>query len=278
MSTLAETRKTRPADEWASERIFRPLAQLLVGPAAQAGLKPTGVVLFHTGLGLLAAWQLRYGRGPLAARLSPALLLQLKSVLDGLDGQLARATGQTSETGRYLDSEMDVLVNAALLCAVLGPMRGLAANLLLSLILTTDFLSEREYRLARGEVFRAAPAQAGDHPQVLAALKAVYSGYFVPQERLLGGLFEGRLRGAAGRPPTPQDRLAYTPVLFSAVTANLGLSTQLLALGACILAGRPQVYAASLPLQAGVLLGLQLWREGQVRQTRVLQTRVRQTR
>jgi len=140
MSTLAQTKKARPASEWSGERIFRPLAQLLVEPAARTGLKPTQVVMFHTGLGLIAAWQIAHGRTLLSSRLSPALLLQVKTTLDGLDGQLARATGQTTETGRYLDSEMDVVVNAALLCAVLGTRRGLASTMLLSLILTADFV------------------------------------------------------------------------------------------------------------------------------------------
>ena len=30
------------------------------------------------------------------------------TLLDNLDGQLARATGQTTETGRYLDTEGDL--------------------------------------------------------------------------------------------------------------------------------------------------------------------------
>ncbi|WP_424951882.1 CDP-alcohol phosphatidyltransferase family protein [Deinococcus sp.] len=265
MSTLAQTRKARPADEWAAERIFRPLAQLLVDPAARLGLRPEGVVLVHTGLGLLAAWQVAHGRGFLAARLSPALLLQLKTVLDNLDGQLARATGQTSETGRYLDSEMDVLVNMALLCALLGRRKGAAATLLLSLILTVDFLWEREYRLARGEVFRAAPTLSADRPALLAALRGFYSAYFLPQERTLGGLFGRRLRAATGGDPAPEDRLAYTPRMVTTIAANLGLSTQMLALGLCLLAGRPQLYPSSLSVQAGLLAALQVWREGEVR-------------
>ena len=47
-----------------------------------------------------------------------ALLLQLKTVLDNADGQLARAAGKESVLGRYLDSESDLLVNAALFAAL----------------------------------------------------------------------------------------------------------------------------------------------------------------
>ena len=90
-----------------------------MAPAARLRLKPTQIVLFHTGLVLLAAWQLRRGQ-----LLAPAALLQLKTVLDNLDGQLARATDQTTLTGRYLDSELDVLGNLALLVSVHGPLAG----------------------------------------------------------------------------------------------------------------------------------------------------------
>lgn len=259
-SRLAQTRKARPVGEWAAERVFRPLAQLLVAPAAGLRLKPTRIVLFHTGLVLLSAWQLRRG-----ASRAPALLLQLKTMLDNLDGQLARATDQTTLTGRYLDSELDVLGNLALLSALHGPLTGLSANLLLSLILSTDYLWEREYREARGEMFRAPAAQGGDDPRLLAVLERVYNSYFVPQEKILGRLFENRLRRVAGPHPTPLDRQRYTPLPALTLSANLGLSSQLALFSLLIVLKRPQWYAPSLLLQAGALIGAQLWREEQVR-------------
>lgn len=230
-----------------------------MGPLARRHANPAHIVLLHTGLGLYAASQIHRGR-----RLSPALLLQLKTVLDGLDGQLARATGQTTETGRYLDTEMDLVVNLALNVAISGR-AGVALTLLQSLILSVDYLWERDHRAARGEVFRDPPAQAGDDPRLLAALKAVYAGYFTPQETLLEGLFERRLRAITGSDPSEVQRRIYTPHAITAVTANLGLSTQLLALGLCVLAGRPRLYTGSLPVQAALLVGVQLWREAQVR-------------
>ncbi|WP_420594911.1 CDP-alcohol phosphatidyltransferase family protein [Deinococcus sp.] len=257
---LAQTRKARPADEWLAETVFRPLAQTLLPLSVRLELRPTQIVLFHTGLALLAAWQLRRGQ-----RLTPALLLQLKTVLDNLDGQLARATDQTTLTGRYLDSELDVLGNLALLSAVHGPLLGLAANTLLSLILTTDYLWEREYREARGEVFRAPAARGGDHPAVLAALEAVYQWYFVPQEKQLGHLFASRLTRAAGGLPTPAQRRAYVSLPPLTLSANLGLSSQLTLFGALIALNRPRWYASALLLQAGALAGAQLRREERVR-------------
>jgi archaetidylinositol phosphate synthase len=258
LPTLEQTRKARPGREWASERVFRPAAQQLIGPLARWGVNPAHLVLFHTALGLYAAHSIRRG-----GWLTPALLLQVKTVLDAADGQLARATGQTTETGRYLDTEMDLVVNAALNVALVGRW-GLPLTLLQSLILSVDYLWERDYRAARGEEFRAAPAQSGDNPHLLAALKAVYAAYFVPQEKLLGAVFQRRLRARTGQPPTQAQQVAYTPQPITGIAANLGLSTQSLALGVCLLLGRPRLYAASLPLQAALLVGVQLWREGRV--------------
>ncbi|GAA5535075.1 CDP-alcohol phosphatidyltransferase family protein [Deinococcus aluminii] len=253
--------KARPAREWAAESLFRPLAERLVPPLARRNVNPVRVVLAHTALGVLAGVLLRRGH-----RLTPAALLQVKTLLDNLDGQLARATGQTTETGRYLDSELDVVVNAAVLLGLAGRW-GLPLTLLQSLILSVDYLWERGHRAARGEVFRTPPAQTGDDPRVLAALKLAYALYFTPQERMLETLFEWRLRARTGGEPTPAQRRAYTPCAINRVAVNLGLSTQLLALGACLLCGRPRVYLWSLPAQALLLTGVQVWREGQVRNT-----------
>lgn len=256
--------KARPAREWAAESLFRPLAEYLVPPLARRRVNPQHVVLTHTALGVLAGVLLRRGH-----RVTPALLLQLKTLLDNLDGQLARATEQTTETGRYLDSEMDVVVNAAVLTGLAGRW-GLPLTLLQSLILTVDYLWERDHRTARGEVFREPPARGGDDARVLAALKLIYALYFTPQERLLAALFEQRLRAVTGSTPTPADRRAYTPRAINRVAVNLGLSTQLLALGSCLLWGQPRVYLWSLPAQALLLAGVQVWREEQVRKGRGL--------
>lgn len=241
-----------------NEFVYRPLAQLLVPALVRTGVKPETVVLAHTALGLLAAWQVAGGRA-----LTPALLLQVKTVLDNADGQLARATGQTSALGRYLDSEMDLLVNAALLLAI-DRRWGAPALVLLQLLLTVDFLLEREYREARGEVFRSEPHE-NSSSATLDLLQAVYRFSFEPQEKLLAPVFEARFRDAGGR---AENRAAYTPRVVTHVAANLGLSTQLALAGVCIARGRPRDYLVSLPLQALALVSLQLWREAHLRRQR----------
>lgn len=252
---LRETRKDRPGVEVLNEFVYRPLAQLLVPPLAKLKVPPEAVVLLHTGLGLLAARQIARGE-----RLRPALLLQVKTVLDNADGQLARATNKTSAVGRYLDTEMDTVVNAALLLA-LDRRLGLPALALQGLILTADFLLEKGYRETRGEVFRADPKLASDGP-LLNVLRGVYDVWFVPQEKVLTKVFENRFRSVGGR---AEDRGAYNPLFGTHVAANLGLTTQLALAGTLIALGKPKWYLASLPLQALVLLGVQLARERAVR-------------
>ncbi|SMB88474.1 CDP-alcohol phosphatidyltransferase family protein [Deinococcus hopiensis] len=256
--------KARPAREWAAERLFRPLAERLVPPLARCRVNPLHIVVTHTALGVFAGALLRRGH-----HVTPAVLLQVKTLLDNLDGQLARATAQTTETGRYLDSEGDVLVNAAVLVGLAGRW-GLPLTALLSLVLTVDYLWERDHRAARDEVFRSPPASHEDDARVLAALKLAYAAYFTPQERVLDALFERRLIAVTGGPPSPEQRLAYTPRAINRVAVNLGLSTQLLALGVCLALHRPKVYLWSLPGQAFLLASVQVWREGQVRKVLAL--------
>ncbi|PYE55835.1 CDP-alcohol phosphatidyltransferase family protein [Deinococcus yavapaiensis] len=252
---LRETRKQRPGVEVLNEFVYRPLAQLLVPPLAKLKVPPEAVVMFHTGLGLMAARQIARGE-----RVRPALLLQVKTVLDNADGQLARATSKTSAVGRYLDTEMDTVVNAAMLLAM-DRRLGLPALALQGLILTADFLLEKGYREARGEVFRPEPKLGSDGP-LLNTLRSVYDVWFVPQEKVLTKVFERRFRMVDGR---DEDRGTYHPRFATHVAANLGLTTQLAFAGALIALGKPRWYLASLPLQALVLLGVQAAREQAVR-------------
>lgn len=261
LSGLRRARKQRPGVEVLNEFLYRPLAQLLVPVLARRGVRPEAVVLFHTALGLLAAWQVSRGQ-----TVAPAVLLQLKTVLDNADGQLARATSQTSAVGRYLDSEMDLLVNAALLLAIDARWGGLAL-VLLQLLLTADYLLEREYREARGEVFRDEPHE-GQPSTLLGILRGVYAVTFEPQEKLLAPLFRQRFQAAGG---TAAKRAAYTPRVVTHFAANLGLSSQLALVGVCLGLGRPRLYLHSLVVQLLALVAVQCWREAQLRRLPQLQ-------
>jgi phosphatidylglycerophosphate synthase len=212
LSDLARSRKTRLRQEWVCETVFRPLAHLIVVPLARFRVPPPAVVLAAAAFGLASAVALARG-----ALLLAALLLQAKTALDNADGQLARLTGNVTAFGRYLDSECDLLVNAALFAgAAWDAGSGAVAAVgfaALTLVLSINFNVER---LARG----AAAAWDGS---VLGRAYGVLYGW---QDRAIERLLPGR------------------PDLFAVgALAQLGMSSQLLAFGICIALGHPLAFA-----------------------------------
>lgn len=219
-SALSRSRKQRLGKELLCERLFRPLAHPLVLALAALRVPPPLVVGAAGATGLAAAVEL--GRGSL---LAAALLVQLKTVLDNADGQLARLTGRTSAFGRYLDSEVDLLVNAALFAA-LGfragaPALALVGFLALTTVLSVNFNAER--------LARQAPAEPEPETRPAAVLRRIYAAVYAPQDRVAERL-------VARRPALTAPR-AVTAL------ANLGMSTQLLVLGVLTAAGHPAVFA-----------------------------------
>ena len=219
-SALARSRKLRRGTELVCEKVFRPLAHPLVLVFARLRVPPPLVVVAAGVAGLAAAIEL--GRGSL---LAAALLVQLKTLLDNADGQLARLTGRTSAFGRYLDSEVDLLVNAALFAA-LGwttgqPALALAGFLALTSVLSLNFNVER---LSRGG---SAEPEAEEGRTAL--LRRIYGFVYAPQDRLAEAL------------------VARRPALASSsavsLLANLGMSTQLAAFGLLMALGHPLSFA-----------------------------------
>jgi phosphatidylglycerophosphate synthase len=202
------------------ERFFRPLAHPLVLLFARLRVPPPLVVAVAGVAGLAAAVEL--GRGSL---LVAALLVQLKTLLDNADGQLARLTGRTSTFGRYLDSEVDLLVNAGLFAALAWttgqPALALAGFLALTSVLSLNFNAERLSRASSTE------PEEGGRGTVL--LRGIYRLVYSPQDRLAEAL-------VAHRPALVR------PAVVS-LLANLGMSTQLAAFGLLMALGHPLTFA-----------------------------------
>ncbi len=207
------------------ELVFRPLAHLVVLALAPLRVPPPAVVLAAVAFGVAGAVEL--GRGHLVVA---ALLVQAKTVFDNADGQLARLTGRVTAFGRYLDSECDLLVDAALF-AGLGWYTGhwfLAAIgfVALTVVLSVNFNVER---LARG-------ATAGWDTSVLGRVYGILYGW---QDRLVERFLRGR------------------PDFFTVgALAQLGMSSQLTVFGLCMALGRPLVYVWALLAQVVVVTGL----------------------
>ena len=194
---------------------------------------PPAVVLAGSCVGVAAAVEIARGKLALAAG-----LLVLKTVLDNADGQLARASGRVTALGRYLDSESDLFVNAALF-AGLGyltgrPLLALAAFVVLTLVLSVNFNLRRLYELEHGRRSEAMPEAEGAGR----LLQRLYAAVYAPQDRLVEAFVRRRLRGFPSGSPA---RLAYHDRATIAILHNLALSGQLTAFALCLSLGHPQL-------------------------------------
>lgn len=213
-------RKQRGGFDLVCELVFRPPAHLLARALAPLRVPPPAVVVAGAAVGFGAA--VETGRH---AFLAAALLLQLKTLLDNADGQLARATGRVTDFGRYLDSESDLVVNAAVFAGLgvwIGPWLALAGFVLLTAVLSLNFNLER--------IHRGAPAGWDGSP--LGRAYAVLYGW---QDRLAERVI----------------RLPRRATVF--VASNFGLSPQLLVLGVCLAAGHPGAYVGVIAICLFVL-------------------------
>ncbi len=106
------------------ERTYRPYLHYVIRPigrkclpwAMRWSLTPNQVTLSST-IALLISIAL-FGIGGYWPRLLAAGMLQIREVLDTVDGELARKTGQTSRRGEYLDALGGYLLGGLLLPSI----------------------------------------------------------------------------------------------------------------------------------------------------------------
>jgi hypothetical protein len=240
--SLAGAEKDRPAAELVVAWVFGPLSRLLVPLLLRLRVPPPAVVLVHAAIGLAGALLLARGE-PVAA----ALVLQAKTLLDNADGLVARASGRATLLGRYLDTEADLLVNAAVFAALGAetgePWLALLAFLAATALLGIDFNLAELSREAHGRATPEPPRSEGSAERVL---ETAYRVVFGPQDRVLRAASARRLeRALDGEEDAAARRratLAYHDRLTLSFLANTGLSTQLAVLGICLVAGVPVVY------------------------------------
>ena len=260
-SALARSRKAKVGHEFVCERLFRPLAHLVVLVLLPFRVPPPLVAAASGATGIAAAVELAQGQFLLAA-----LLVQLKTVLDNADGQLARLSGRITPFGRYLDSELDLVVNAALFTAVgwsTGrPLLAAAGFVALTTVLNVNYNAERLYRAEHGEPVSPMPETSG---RADGLLRGLYLLLYAPQDRLVERFIARRLSTAS-----PQARLAYHDRATVSVLANFGMSTQLLVFGICVALGRPGGFAWIALAELVLVLCLALRRELAIRGVRQL--------
>lgn len=91
----------------------RPFAVTAANYLKKTSATPVQVTLLFGVCGLMAVYSILYGYYATAG-----ILLILKSIIDAVDGELARAKKIPSYTGRYLDSIFDIILNALIFGAI----------------------------------------------------------------------------------------------------------------------------------------------------------------
>lgn len=114
-SIIAATGKT--SDGFVSRNLNRPISRFITRQA----LRPPWVVPMHgtvaTGV-IGVAMAISLFSGCEAGLIAGAILLHAASVIDGVDGEIARATKRSSRLGATLDSATDGLINIVFVCGV----------------------------------------------------------------------------------------------------------------------------------------------------------------
>lgn len=198
-------------------------------------------------IGLLAAFF--FSRGDYGTTLLGALFLQVKNILDGVDGSLARAKDRPSRIGRFLDTNADFLVNLCVYFAIAYALFGLTQNhtafwlgggaLLFGMIQCSTFnYYYVTYRTITGGDTTSRIDERGStfyktrfKTAVLFILQKIYLVLYGWQDWFIGKL---DTVGASIKPAPTKGFL--TTVTF------LGLGTQILFLDLFALLGRPELF------------------------------------
>jgi choline kinase/phosphatidylglycerophosphate synthase len=114
---LASTAR-KPWDGPVARLLNRRLSWRLSLLLLRAGASPNAATLFAFLLALLAAGMVAAGHEWSAALVVGGVLTQIASVVDGVDGEIARASLRASPAGAFLDSVLDRIADAALLAGL----------------------------------------------------------------------------------------------------------------------------------------------------------------
>ncbi len=107
----------KPTDGFVSRLINRPISQFCSFHLLKfAWIRPIHATILASALGLIMAFCLFFG-GHLGL-MAGAVLFQLASIIDGVDGEIARATFRTSKLGATLDTASDAATNFAFIAGV----------------------------------------------------------------------------------------------------------------------------------------------------------------
>jgi choline kinase/uncharacterized membrane protein YbhN (UPF0104 family) len=103
----------KDSDGAVSRRLNRPVSTRITMALAPLRIPPALLSLLAFVIGIWAAWSLSAGRA-----LMGGVLVQVTSVLDGVDGETARLQGVASRRGAFVDGLADRMVDAAVVAGL----------------------------------------------------------------------------------------------------------------------------------------------------------------
>jgi len=240
--------KPRPVEEILNIQIFRPLAHLILLKIKDTKINPETIVLIHTVLVIISSFII-YLSESFYLDFICFLLLQLKTVLDNLDGQLARYKNLTSLKGRYLDTLMDFIGNFFLFLAIGLKYNNLIFSMLsffcLTIVLSYDFNFEKLYRKAIGQLENNQLQNRELESQekgILFLLEKLYEFLLGYQDKaiiFIENLIFERLNSKNNK---ENLETVFWNKNYLHFTVNMGLSTQLFILGILVLFDLEKLY------------------------------------
>lgn len=114
---------TKPTDGWVSRNLNRPISTLVSRVLAHTSITPNQFTIFTGFIGLATGYFLALGG--YWYYLIGGFLFHLTSILDGVDGELARLKFKSSPFGQWLDTLVD---NLSYLAALAGIVYGVYVN------------------------------------------------------------------------------------------------------------------------------------------------------
>ncbi|MFN4220511.1 MAG: CDP-alcohol phosphatidyltransferase family protein [bacterium] len=253
--------KLRPVEEISNIQIFRPLAHIILLKIKDKNISPELIVIIHTFMVILSSILIYY-KNSLFLGLLATLFLQLKTILDNLDGQLARYKNKTTNLGRYLDTLMDYLGNFTIFIALGLKYNQLTFSLvsffIFTFVLSYDFNIEKIYKGKNCKEkfphkstfenynnleYNNLEYNNLEYNNLEIILEKIYNfllGYqdkliIIIENKIYNFLLEFRYSKKFSQNAADQFENLFWKKEYLNITVNMGLSTQLLILGILII-------------------------------------------
>lgn len=234
--------RPRAIEEPLNALLIHPVAEALLPLAVRFRVPPNAISIAGIGLGLLAALAYaRYDDWRFALAGFAAMLAW--HVFDGLDGMTARATGRTSDFGRFLDGFCDysvfILVNVSLAVAAAEHVGPTVSAVLVVCSGIAHIVQAAWYEAQREMFIRRSEGKPGVVPRT-----AVGGFLEIGYNALQAKLTRGAQALDAALATSPGLRQAYVDTLLPVLrgAAILGASGRTLAIFLACLAGSPVWY------------------------------------